>query len=205
MKKKTGWFIGVLFFIALGVSINAARTDIISYPFDSGSLRGTDAWRVDSDGNMSTYTDLISKTGDLSLGDALSRPSTTAGTYPNIQVPFYNGSGSTLVEGDVVVASGTFSSATQQMGSYVALLATTTVIGICQETVANGAVGRMAIAGYSLVRTTGPVTPGVVAVTSNTVTGSAGNATGTIVVGSGIGKFMTGGTENTQLLLIDVQ
>lgn len=204
MKKKKVWLLGAVLVALTSVAVWSARTDIVSFPFSFGTYRGQDAFKVDENGDVHTYV------GNILLGSALSRPSTTTDTYPNIQVPFYNNSQSVLTAGDVVVASGAFVSSSLTSGSITTAESTTTVLGVCAETVAVGAIGRMVISGYTTVKTTGTITPGGLAVSTNTFTTTGGFggqiAPGTsVVIGTVFGKYLTGGTANTQLVLVNAQ
>jgi hypothetical protein len=170
--------------------------------FGVGSLRNTAIAFIDSNRDFNLYD------GDFNLGVSQSRPTTATGTYPGITVPIYNASGSAWTEGDVIIASATASTA--GYGSYAAINATTTVIGVAAESIANGAVGLMKVSGWALVKTTGTVQIGNILVSTSGsngagVAGYAGVTTGTQVVGTAIGKAMSVGTAGggTTLVLLN--
>lgn len=154
-----------------------------------GSLANTALAYIDSEGDFFLYK------GDVNLGDSGTTPSTSSGAYPGLLVPFYNASGTTIVEGNILIASTTATSLTGAMTIGTAL-ATTTVMGIAAETVASGAVGKMRVDGWAIVLTTGVVNIGDLIVTTNTVRGYAGRLSpGTSeLVGDYIGKAAQVGT-----------
>jgi hypothetical protein len=165
----------------------------------TGTLNSTSvAWIDGSAYNLNLYQ------GSLVMGMNGSRPSTTSGTYPNIQVPFYNANTATsITAGDILLAQTT--STTSGYMVTAPITATTTVAGIAMETVAPGAVGRMAVSGYALVHTSGTVYIGDLIVSSATsVTagvgsggygGRIGAAAGTSdLVGVVVGRAMSVGT-----------
>jgi hypothetical protein len=199
MKKKV---LLSLVLVGIGSLIYGASnifTDFLSIS-GNGSLRNTSIFWIDANRDVSVYD------GDVILGGSGSTPSTTAGTYPGVQVPFYNASATTLVQGNVIIASATNATAGAGYGSIAAVLSTTNVVGICAGTVASGAVGWMTVSGYALVLTTGTVNMGNVLVsTAGTVgTGAAGYA-GAIVAptsGTDIGIAMSQGTAAGGLTLV---
>lgn len=206
MKKFKFWLLTALAVGVLGIGAYSARTDIVAYS-GSGSLRNIDVFRIDSNGDMiltnsssitgfgvdSATGEIDVYSGDLNLGTGDTQPSTTAGTYPGILVPIKNGSGTAWTEGDVIISSGN-TNTTAGIGSMAAVLATTTVLGVAAESIADGAVGFMRVSGWALVKTTGTVNIGDILVTTGTVAGRAGVTTGTQVVGTMIGKAVDQGT-----------
>lgn len=211
--KVLGW---VAFAVAiLGVVGYSSRGDIMALRGE-GTLRSVEVFRINSTGDL-TLTDSASYdaltidstsgglsiyNGNVSLGTSDTQPSTTSGAYPGVSVPIYNASGSSWSAGEVIIASAT--ATTSGYGSSAAILATTTVLGVAAETIANGAVGLMKVSGYAIIKSTGYLRIGNIVVTSNTVSGQgyAGLTTGTQVVGTEIGTIMSDGNENTHLILL---
>lgn len=205
MKKFKYWLWLFPALLLVSVGVYSARTDIFAVS-GGGSLRNIDVFRIDSTGDVhftdsgsydalgidSSTGELSTYKGDLSLGTSDTRPSVTADTYPGIMVPIYNGSGASWSEGDVIVSSAHINT-TAGVGTLTTALATTTVLGVAAETIADGAVGFIRVGGWSIVKTTGAVKIGDVLVTTNTVAGRAGVTTGTQVVGTSIGKAMSVG------------
>ncbi len=163
----------------------------------TGTLNSTAIAWIDSSRDLSLYD------GDIVLGGSGSQPSTTSGAYPGYQVPFYNASGGTLTEGDVVIASVTATSGTGYMTTTTAL-ATTTVMGICAGSVANGAIGWMKIAGWAIAKTTGTVNVGDLLVTTNTVAGRLGRIApaATVEEGAVVAKAAEVGTAAGDTILV---
>lgn len=154
----------------------------------NGTLRNTAIAYIDTNRDFNLYD------GDVNLGVSGSRPSTTAGAYPGLAVPIYNASGSAWTEGDVIIASRT--STTSGYGSLTTVVATSSVLGVAAESIANGAVGLMRVDGYALVHTTGTVLIGDIVVSSATA-GYAGkivDPSSFTAYGVAIGKAMSVGT-----------
>lgn len=170
-----------------------------------GSLTNTAIAYIDSTRDFNLYD------GDINQGVSGTRPSTTAGAYPGLTVPIYNGYSAAMAEGDVIIASVT--ATTSGYGSEGALTATTTVLGVAAEAIAVGAIGSMRVGGYAIVKTTGAVAIGDLLVSSAGVAGVgavgyAGKlAPGTSdLIGCVLGKAMSVGTAaggNTLILLSD--
>lgn len=169
-----------------------ANTDIWNQS-GQGVYWGKDMVHIDSGYNLRIYN------GSLILGDNAitptinnnqTTPSVSVGGYYGIKVPMANGSLVTSANGMVVTSSIT---STGAQGTFQNILATTTVVGIADGTYAPGAIMYMTVGGYALVLTTGAIKVGDLLVTANTSTGRAIAATGTVVVGSVIGKALTAG------------
>jgi len=111
-------------------------------------------------------------------------PSTTNAANFGIKIPFYNASGAATAQGTIIIASATTNNAFY--GSYAAVLATTSVLGVCDGVYANGVVGWMTVSGYALVLTTGTVAMGNVIVTTGTIAGYGG-ATAAPTSGTDVG------------------
>lgn len=205
MKKFSNkyWFVFALIpilgiFAAGWLSAFPSSNDVT----DFWTIKGIGTLRTQSIAYIDSNRDLNLYDGDINLGSSQSRPTTTAGTYPGLLVPIYNGSGASLTEGMVVVSSAN-NNVTAGYGTTTTAVATTTVLGIAAETIADGAVGLIRVGGWAIVKTTGSVFPGDVLVSTN-VAGYAGTTTGTQVVGTAIGKAVSKGTAaggNTLVLL----
>ena len=168
----------------------------------------------------STVISVLEQDGTLTTGSALQfsndEDSPTAITFANVnehqvRVPITNKSGATMAKGTVILSS-TSAQAVAQVGwgSQAAILSTTSVLGVAAESIADGAVGWMAVDGFALVLTTGPIVPGNVVV-STAGTESAGVAcyagvtTGTQVVGTNIGTAVSSGTAAGGLTIIKLR
>jgi hypothetical protein len=151
--------------------------------------------------NVSNYNKVEAAEG-IYLGDAqdiaaVTMPTSTNDRGYSIKVPFYNGSPSATAVGTVILASTTATS--NIYGTYAAILATTSVLGVSDGIYASGSKGWMAIAGYCQVLTTGTVNVGDILVSTGGSSGTgaagyAGTTTGTQVVGTAIGKALSPGT-----------
>lgn len=164
-----------------------------------GTEYNTSVGYIDSNKNFNI-------SGGVYLGIQASTPSFTVGTHPGLKVPFVNKSGAVMVQGTVVVSSTTNNSQTG-WGSQVAILATTTVLGVNDSACAVNAVCWMTVSGYALVLTTGAVQVGNILVstagTNNAgAAGYAGVTTGTQVVGTEVGIAASSGTASGGLTLI---
>jgi hypothetical protein len=164
MKSAVGFLALILLTVVFTKVGQAIRGDLMDLQFDIAALRGQDAFRVDSTGNLRLYQ------GDVKLGDAGTTPgytaptSQTAGNYFGLKVPFYN-AGTATTQGTVILASTTATNF--GYGSSAAVLATTTVLGVADGVYANGAVGYMTISGYALVLTTGAVKIGDILISTD--------------------------------------
>lgn len=180
MRKFRNLLIG-LAFIALPIFVYSG-TDVHTLKVD-----GNQVWNIDNTGS-------VAAAGSIKLGDNNSTPTLPTATNAanfSLKIPYQNGSGSTITDGSVVVASTTASSL--YIGSSVILAATTTVMGIADGDLASGANGYMSVAGYALVLTTGTIVVGDILVStdgaSGLATGFAGaNNASTIAPGAVIGK-----------------
>lgn len=190
MKRFKLWLgIGLVSVLGYITIVHAA-----SY-YERYLVNGSEIWRLDNDGT--TYQTGAATTTDLKLGTGA--PSTTA--FYAVKVPFY--AAVAMDQGDVVISSQNGSG----YGSKAAVLATTTVLGVCDGTYAAGSIGYMAVSGYALVLTTGTVAAGNVLVSTGGTNGTgaagyAGVTTGTQVVGTTVGKAMVAGTAAGGLTLI---
>lgn len=207
MKKMKLYLLTGLLILGIGVLIKASNTDIWNLS-GQGIYNAKDMVHVDSNYNFRLYN------GNLVLGDnaltpsinnSLTTPSITVGGYYGLKVPFYNGSGASTALGSVIVASTTYNNATNYEGSMVTALATTTILGVSDGIYANGSIGYMTISGYALVQTTGTVVQGTLLVSTDTLKGYTGPATGTVVVGTVIGTAVTQNVGSLVLALIDKQ
>lgn len=170
----------------------AANTDIWNLS-GQGVYNGKDMVHVDSNYNFRIYN------GSIVLGDNALTPSTTnvqtapsitTGGFYGLKLPFVNGASTITANGMIIIASTTASGV---QGSYGTFAATTTVLGIADGAYAPAAVGYMTVAGYALVLTTGTIKIGDLLVSTNTTPGRCGAGSGTIVVGTVIGKALTNG------------
>lgn len=158
-----------------------------------------------------TNTKSLELDGSLYFGDSqdvkyVTMPTaSTAGPKFAIKVPFYNGSPNSTAEGTVILASTTATS--NIYGTFAAILATTTVLGVADGVYASGTKGWMTIMGYCRVLTTGTVNVGDILVSTGGTAGAgaagyAGTTTGTQVVGTHIGKAVSPGTASGGLTTI---
>lgn len=206
MKKRILLLSGFIALVGLGVAFTS-NTDIWNLP-GQGIYNGKDMVHVDSSYNLRLYN------GNLVFGDNALTPTTadtqvtpsiTVGGNYGLKFPITNGSGITSVKGMVAVASTTLTTAVD--GSFVSITATTTVIGVVDSAYASGSTMFLTTHGFANVLTTGAVKVGDILVSSATAQGRAGAATGTVVVGTVIGKALTVGAAagDTVLALIDLQ
>lgn len=184
IKKYWGVAVLSIAFIGVVIGISTGASNIFTDLWTvtgTGTLNSTAVAWIDSARDMSLYD------GDLVLGAAGSTPSKTAGAYPGYMIQFYNASGASVSEGDVLVSSVTANTSTGYT-TLTTVVETTTVLGIAAGTVANGAVGWMRVGGWAVVKATGAIGIGDVVVTSATA-GYCGKAVSTnTVVGASIGK-----------------
>lgn len=199
----------VIFLSVVGLSfaiLKASNTDIWNLG-GQGVYNAKDMVHVDSGYDFRLYN------GDIVFGDngltpttnnIGTTPSTSVGGYYGLKFPITNGSGITSVAGMVVCSS--FSSTSVQ-GTFVSLTATTSVLGIVDGAYAVGSTMYMNITGYAVVLTTGAVKIGDLLVSSATTQGRAGAATGTVAVGTVIGKALTAGAAagDSVLAIISLQ
>lgn len=184
------WAIALLVFA--GAGLFAASSDFTDFWTikGTGTLNNTAIAWIDSARDFTLYD------GDVVLGGSGSQPSTTAGAYPSLKVPFYNGAGAAMVQGNVVLSSVTTSSG---VGTIASITSTTTYVGICEGSVAAGAIGYMSVSGYALVLTTGTVYSGDILVSSAPAVSAAKGYAGRLSVGAGdfvgviIGRAMSTG------------
>jgi hypothetical protein len=210
MKKNWAFFAAIVVSI-FSLKLIALNTDIANWG-GQGVYNNKDMVRIGKSYSLHLYNGSI-QMGDSGLIPSTNNPGvtfeTTDGSYYGIKVAFFNGSGASTQNGSVICASTTYSSSVNYEGTMLATLATTTVMGVSDGIVANGAVGEMTISGYALVQTTGAVPVGALLVSTGGTNGSgaagyAGQATGTVAVGTVIGKALTAGTASggTVLALI---
>lgn len=149
-----------------------------------------------------TNTKALELDGALYFGDSqdvkyVTMPTASTADKFAIKVPFYNGSPNSTAVGTVILSSTTATS--NIYGTYAAILATTTVLGVSDGVYASGTKGWMTILGYCRVLTTGTVNVGDILVSTAGTNGAgaagyAGTTTGTQVVGTAIGKAVSPGT-----------
>lgn len=149
-----------------------------------------------------TNTKALELDGALYFGDSqdvkyVTMPTASTADKFAIKVPFYNGSPNSTAIGTVILSSTTATS--NIYGTYAAILATTTVLGVSDGVYASGTKGWMTILGYCRVLTTGTVNVGDILVSTAGTNGAgaagyAGTTTGTQVVGTSIGKAVSPGT-----------
>ena len=217
MKKYT---FGVLIGLCVGSVFAASNffTDRWTI-LGTGSLRNTAVAWIDSAYDFfitdsasytafsvdSTSGEVTIYNGDLQLGSDGTAPDTSSGGYYGIKVPFTNASGQALTQGHIIVVNSTGTGT----GKIVGVTSTTTILGVCEGTVAAGAVGYATVAGYALVLTTGTVLPGDVIVSSNPFGAGAvlgyGGADATPDSGADVGVAMSAGTAAGGLTLIRVR
>lgn len=187
-----------------------ANTDIWNQS-GQGIYWGKDMAHIDSSYNLRLYN------GSLVLGDngltpttanTQVTPSISVGGYYGVKIPITNGSAAASASGMVVVSSVSNTSAVQ--GSFANITATTSILGIVDGTYSSGQAMYMTVSGYAAVLTTGTVKIGDLLVSSAPASGAlgrAGAATGTVVVGTVIGKALTAGVASgdTVLALISPQ
>lgn len=191
---------GVVFcLVGMGAIIFAASNEFTDFWTikGRGTLKDTSIVFIDTNRDFNLYD------GDIYQGLSGSRPSTSSKTYPGYLVPFYNASGASRTEGDILIASTTAS--TSGYAGVTTAVATTTVIGVCATTTADGAVGWMRTRGYALVKTTGTVSIGDLIVSTQVAGyGARLQPANTDLIGVVIGKAMSVGTAaggNTLVLL----
>lgn len=192
LKLRLGAALTFVLIIGAVALVKSANTDIMNWS-GQGLYWAKDMVHIDSGYNLRLYN------GNIVLGDSgltpttantQTTPSITAGGHYGIKIPITNGSGIASADGMVVCSSFTTSSV---QGTFNTLTATTTVLGIADAAYANGSSMYMTVSGYAMVLTTGTVKIGDLLVSSATTIGRAGSATGTVVVGSVIGKALTAG------------
>lgn len=147
--------------------------------------------------------DLILYNGDFVAGNSLTTPAITDGGHGGLVVIMTNGSGGSVTQGTVATAkngaAGNFTTTTN--------IGTTTVVGIVDETIADGSSGRVKVGGFAIVNTTYTVDVGDILMS----TGPAGYAATVDVVGvyvatspaiGRIGKAMTAGSATVQQVVV---
>jgi hypothetical protein len=131
---------------------------------------------------------------------AATAPSTSAGGYYGVKVPYYNNSGVTMNKGDIVLAVGGGTA----YGTKAAVLATTTVMGVNAASLATATWGYMYISGYAVVNTTGTVIPGDIIVSTDTASGYGGKKSSPNA-GEVVGTALSVGTAAGGLTLIKLK
>ena len=189
MKKYLWGAVFAVLISTAGYKLWCASTDIWAES-GQGALNNLDVVRVDG----ASTPNLKLGYGDLVLGDGGYAPSSTY-SYA-LQMPYTNQAGASIAAGSVLISSQGATGCTTTTA-----LATTTVLGVADATVAYGSVGYAVSYGYALVLTTGSVAIGDLLVATNTAAGYAGRATGTVAVGSVVGKAMAIGTPSGGLTL----
>lgn len=208
MIRKHKWLMSLVLILALSNLTAYSDTSVASNSYRRDTVGANEIAELDQDGDLELQgdfaADLLLGNEGVKIGDAQTAPTlptTTTGSQFGVKVPFYNASGSAMAQGYVVVASAAINNT--MYGSVAAITSTTTVVGICEGTVASAADGYMTVAGIALVLTTGTVAIGDLLV-STTVAGYAGKiASGaTVEEGSVIGKALSQGTAAGGLTLI---
>jgi|GEM_PF-5469110 len=170
----------------------AASTDIWSLKGKASALRTTDVLRLTN----TDSPDLVLYNGDLVLSNSDATPTTSDGGHGGLVVKLKNQSGSTLTQGDVVISSvganGSFATTTTAND--------TKVIGVVDESITNGSVGRIKVAGLAVVKTTHTVAVGDILV-STAIAGRVATDN-TPTDGAGLGKALTADSNNTVLILL---
>lgn len=214
MKKKLSlrgpWFLGALVVSVLFLS---------AWSYQTFKVSGTTIYDLDNSGNLTlagtlTTTGSITSSGSLLVNDPIklgygeSTITTANAAQMGVKVPFI--ANDAMVQGNVVIASSPVTGVqATAYGAITAVLSTTSVVGVCDGTVAAGALGWMTVSGYALVLTTGTVLPGDLLVSTDGVNaagaaGYAGKVTPAagVVVGTIIGKAMTSGTASGGLTVV---
>ncbi len=173
MKKifKNRWLV-CLFVITAFVGI--ARVATVENGTNVNKLVLDENKVYDSEGTLRWITGIRNAIqGAIAFGDAITSPTLptySTGDQFGVKVPFYNATGASTAKGQVLTSSSSVS-ALVNIGSpfyanSVALVATTTVIGIADGVYASATTGWMTVSGYALVLTTGTVMPGDVLITT---------------------------------------
>lgn len=196
MAAKKKFLVGLIafFLVAMGaLELRSANSDIWSVQ-GLGSLWNKDVAHVDSSGNFRLYN------GSAILGDIGTTPSTSTGGFYGVKVPFLNVSTNSTAAGLAIVsAAGT---STTGAGTFAAVSATTTVIGICDGIYATNTVGYMTVAGYAIATGTGTFHIGDLVTTSPFLPGWV-QPSNTTASGTVIGKAAsTSSTSGGSVLII---
>lgn len=204
-RNPLAFFMAIMAMVMLASTprANAANTDIWSLG-GQGVYWAQDMVKVDSGYDFRLYNgDVVFGANGLnpSTNNSTTTPSTTVGGYYGVKVPFFNGASASTANGMIIIASATFNSSTTFEGSFASVAATTTILGVADGVYASGAIGYMTVSGYALVLTTGAVKIGDLLVSTNTTAGYAGVGSGTIAVGTVIGKALTVGPAAGGLVL----
>lgn len=205
-KAKIFIFSGLL--VAALVAVGVATRGDITALIGSGTLRGVEVFRISSTGDLtltdsasytaatvdSTSGDITTYNGDLTLGSKGATISQSQ--YWSIKVPCYN-VGEAVTQGTVMVASNTGVGYCHRVQ---AVIDVTSVIGVADASIAEGAIGNIVISGYAIVKTTGTIAIGDALVSTGTVAGYAGPDT-TPTTGAKIGVAVESGGSGDDTVL----
>lgn len=207
MKKFKALILTALALAVFGVVGYATRGDIMAL-IGSGTLRGIEVFRISSTGDLtltdsSSYTaltvdsttgEITTYNGDLALGSKGATISQSQ--YWSIKVPCYN-VGPAVTQGTVMVASNTGVGYCHRVQAAIDV---TSVIGVADASIAEGAIGNIVISGYAIVKTTGTISIGDALVSTGTVAGYAGPDT-TPTTGAKIGVAVESGGSGDDTVL----
>jgi hypothetical protein len=184
-------------FVAIAFSTLYAANYLVRY-----TVAGSQQYVLENDGTST-------QRGAAKFGDDQTDPTLptliTADDF-GIKMPFYNASGASMSRGQVVLASAT--ATTANYSSVASVLSTTTWVGICDGTVANGETGWMTVSGYAAVLTTATVKIGDILVSTNSIdAGYAGAIAGaaTVLEGTVIGRAVSVGTASGGLTIVKLE
>jgi len=203
LKRKWPLFASVAFGLVFVCTVFAAQ---LTY-YSRYVVNGIQIYLLENDGTQT-------QAGALKFGNnednAMTLPTTSTADKFGVKVPFYNASGSALTRGMVVISSG--NSTTALYGSAAAVTSTSSILGICDGTVASGAKGWMSVEGYAAVLTTGTVNLGdlLVSTSGSAGAGAAGYAgkiasAATVEAGTVLGKAVSVGTAAGGLTIIRLE
>lgn len=188
MKRKH-WIPAVFLVLILGfltLKVTGLSTDIMSL-YGSGAYNNIDMFRIDQSGNLyltnsSAYNGVTMSpagettlySGDLNLTGGAVQPSTnTASSMPGLIVNVYNASSTAMSQGTLICISsagaGTGYGYSAE-GNFYSVLATNTILGVADAAISGQSYGKMRIAGYALVLTSGTVNVGDLLVSSDVKT-----------------------------------
>lgn len=140
--------------------------------------------------------DLIVYNGDLVLSNSGTTPTTSDGGHGGLVVNLLSGAAATVSQGTVIISSvglsGGFATTTTAND--------TKVIGVADESIATGAVGRVKVSGLAVVLTTHTVAVGDILVSTSPAGRAATDNTPTD--GAGLGKALTAGAAAGDTVLI---
>lgn len=140
------------------------------YAYQRYLVSGSQIYELNSDGSVALAGSL--RSGNSYTGTSVTLPTTSTGSNFAHWIPVYNPSSSAISAGAVLIASNTGVGYVQT----VAVLATTTVLGVAAESIAATSKGWMVPrgGGYAIVLTSGAINVGDVLVTTGTSAGRFG-------------------------------